>query len=379
MPEITNQTKPAGPPRCSLVNKASHRSRRGQEVARNVLAVFILAVALYTIQGFMPALVWGCVFAIATWPLYTRAQTAWPKASKGVLLPFLFTLAMTLIFVMPLLLITLEAVGEAQSALGWLEKARQSGVPVPNAISRLPFGSQTLTNWWQDHLANPEDVSGLTGALDSKGVAITKAVGAQIAHRGTLFCFSIVTLFFLYKDGSSVIRQCRIASRRAFGKRGESIARQIVASIHGTVQGLVLVGIAEGVLMGLIYFLCGAPHPALFGVITGVAAMIPFCAMFAIGFVSLLIIAQGSSIAGIAAFCVGAVIIFVADHFIRPVLIGGSTKLPFLWVLLGILGGAETWGLIGLFVGPAAMAALDLLWRRWTVSSTREQNLIQPE
>ncbi|MFT9061692.1 MAG: AI-2E family transporter, partial [Acetobacter orientalis] len=145
------------------------------------------------------------------------------------------------------------------------------------------------------------------------------------------------------------------------------------------VQGLVLVGIAEGAIMGLIYFLCGAPHPALFGVITGVAAMIPFCAMFAIGFVSLLILAQGSSIAGIAAFCIGAVIIFIADHFVRPVLIGGSTKLPFLWVLLGILGGAETWGLIGLFVGPAAMAALDLLWRRWTVSNTREQNLIQPE
>ncbi|GAN65165.1 AI-2E family transporter [Acetobacter orientalis] len=378
MSETTNQTKPAGPPRCTLV-KASHRSRRGQEVARNVLALFILAIALYTIQGFMPALVWGCVFAVATWPLYTRAQVAWPKAAKGPLLPFLFTLAMTLIFVIPLLLITLEAVGEAQSALGWLEKARQSGVPVPDAITRLPFGSQTLTNWWQAHLANPEDVSGLTGALDSKGVAITKAVGAQIAHRGTLFCFSIVTLFFLYKDGSSVIHQCRIASRRAFGKRGEVIARQIVASIHGTVQGLVLVGIAEGAIMGLIYFLCGAPHPTLFGVITGVAAMIPFCAMFAIGFVSLLILAQGSSIAGIAAFCIGAVIIFIADHFVRPVLIGGSTKLPFLWVLLGILGGAETWGLIGLFVGPAAMAALDLLWRRWTVSNTREQNLIQPE
>ncbi|GEL50581.1 AI-2E family transporter [Acetobacter tropicalis] len=377
MPDHHNLPSLSGSPRCVLV-KPSQRSRRGQEVARAVLAFFILAIALYTIHGFLPALVWGCVFAIATWPLYTRARRAWPQAAKGLLLPFIFTAAMALIFVIPMMLITLEAVGEAQSALAWLEKARQSGVPVPQAVSHLPFGSQTLTSWWQAHLANPQDVSGLTGALDSKGVALTKAVGSQIAHRGTLFCFSIVTLFFLYKDGVSVIRQCRVASRRAFGKRGETIARQIVASIHGTVQGLVLVGMAEGLLMGVVYFLCGAPHPALFGVITAVAAMIPFCAMIAVGLVSLLILAQGASVAGIATFCIGAVVIFVADHFVRPVLIGGSTKLPFLWVLLGILGGAETWGLLGLFVGPAAMAALDLLWRRWTTGSERPEPPLPP-
>jgi predicted PurR-regulated permease PerM len=56
---------------------------------------------------------------------------------------------------------------------------------------------------------------------------------------------------------------------------------------------------------------------------------------------------------------------FVADHFVRPVLIGGATRLPFIWVLLGILGGVSAWGLVGLFVGPAIMAAVILVWREW--------------
>jgi len=60
------------------------------------------------------------------------------------------------------------------------------------------------------------------------------------------------------------------------------------------------------------------------------------------------------------------VVVFVADHFIRPVLIGGAIRLPFLWVLLGILGGLETFGILGLFLGPAIMAALISLWREWT-------------
>ena len=58
----------------------------------------------------------------------------------------------------------------------------------------------------------------------------------------------------------------------------------------------------------------------------------------------------------------------VADHAVRPALIGGTTRLPFLWVLLGILGGVETFGLLGLFLGPAIMAALILLWREWSGS-----------
>jgi predicted PurR-regulated permease PerM len=47
------------------------------------------------------------------------------------------------------------------------------------------------------------------------------------------------------------------------------------------------------------------------------------------------------------------------------VIIGGATRLPFLWVLLGILGGVETFGIIGLFVGPVVMSVVIQLWRDW--------------
>jgi predicted PurR-regulated permease PerM len=79
----------------------------------------------------------------------------------------------------------------------------------------------------------------------------------------------------------------------------------------------------------------------------------------------LLLVAQGSFVWAIVVFCTGMAVTLTADHFVRPVLIGGTTKLPFIWVLLGILGGVEAWGLIGLFIGPAIMAALILLWREW--------------
>ena len=133
--------------------------------------------------------------------------------------------------------------------------------------------------------------------------------------------------------------------------------------MRGTVSGLVLVGLGEGVLLGIAYAVAGVPHPVLLGALTAIAAMVPFAAPLVFGAAALLLLAAGSLAAAAGVFGFGMVVLFLADHLIRPALIGGATRLPFLWVLLGILGGVEALGLLGLFVGPAVMAVLVLLWR----------------
>ncbi|MEI9927956.1 MAG: AI-2E family transporter [Sphingomonas sp.] len=126
-----------------------------------------------------------------------------------------------------------------------------------------------------------------------------------------------------------------------------------------------LVGLGEGAVMTIAYVMLGVPHPLLLGVLTAVAAMIPFGAPLLFGIAALLLVAQGSVGGAIAVVAIGLAVVGVADHFIRPVLIGGATRLPFIWVLIGILGGVETLGLLGLFIGPAAMAVLVMLWREY--------------
>ena len=76
----------------------------------------------------------------------------------------------------------------------------------------------------------------------------------------------------------------------------------------------------------------------------------------------LTLIAQSRVSAGVILFLFASAVVFLADHFVRPVLIGASTRLPFLWILLGIFGGLETFGLIGLFLGPAILAAVMAIW-----------------
>jgi predicted PurR-regulated permease PerM len=53
------------------------------------------------------------------------------------------------------------------------------------------------------------------------------------------------------------------------------------------------------------------------------------------------------------------------DHLVQPALAGGTAALPFLLVLILILGGVQSSGLVGLFLGPLILAALLALWREW--------------
>jgi predicted PurR-regulated permease PerM len=79
-----------------------------------------------------------------------------------------------------------------------------------------------------------------------------------------------------------------------------------------------------------------------------------------------LLIAKGAAAAAVVVFVAGLAVLTVADHVVRPFIIGNATRLPFLFVLVGILGGVEAFGMLGLFLGPAIMAILVDLWREAT-------------
>jgi len=340
---------------------------RAQQVACGVLAFVLVALGLWTLHGFLSALVWASVFAIAIWPLYRRAVRRWPPGRHNLVLPSLFTAAVALIFITPLTLVAVQFGREAHGILLWMHDVQQKGLPPPDWVTQLPLLGSEATTLWQDSLGTPEASAALFKHF-SRGelVDMSRQYGSLVARRVTLFGFTLLTLFFIFRDGESLAEQMLVASRRMFGPSGERVGRQIVASVHGTVDGLVLVGLGEGIVLGVSYAVAGVPHPTVLGALTAVAAMVPFGGPIAATIAAVFLLTQGSTIGALVLLVCGLAVTFSADHFIRPALIGGATHLPFLWVLLGILGGLEVWGFLGLFVGPAAMAALILLWREWT-------------
>jgi predicted PurR-regulated permease PerM len=338
-----------------------------QHVARVGLAGSVVAFAVWILNDFLPALAWAGVLAIALWPLYRLMLNLLPRWGISVLGPLLATTVVAIVIIAPLVLLGIAVARESHVVVEFVGAARQHGVPVPEWIERLPVVGSAAAQWWRANLADPGAAGQLLDRVNLRMLTESaREYGGEIVHRIVLLLSTLLALFFLFRDGSALAEQLRNLSDRVIGAHGERIGQHVIAAVHGTVNGLVLVGLAEGILLGIVYFAVGLPYPASVGALTAVAAVIPFAAPVVYSLAGLYLLAVGNTFGGIVILVFGSVLLFVADHVVRPYLIGGAARVPFLLVLFGILGGLQTMGFLGLFLGPAAMAALVALWREWT-------------
>jgi predicted PurR-regulated permease PerM len=349
------------------VRRAPPRTNTPQRITIMVVDIGLVLLAFWVLRGFFGALAWAVVLATATWPLYQRFLALFRPGLRRGLAPLLFTLLIGMVFMVPFGVGVIEIWREMKGIVHWVGNADKNGAPIPLVLQHVPYVGAQITDWWNNNLAAPGAITDLLGRADTGTFArLTQEVGLIIARRLSFFVFTLLTLFFLFRDGHYLTVRFRTLCYRLLGEPGEYLVRLTVTAVRSTADGLVLVGLGEGALLGVAYEVIGVPHPALLGAFTALLAMIPFGAPVIFSLAALLLLADGAVPAAIGLEIFGWAVIYVADYVARPALIGGAAELPFLWVLLGIFGGLATFGLVGLFLGPAIMAGLISLWREWT-------------
>jgi predicted PurR-regulated permease PerM len=332
----------------------------------SLFALSIILITCLVIQRFFLPLAWAGVFCIATWPLYRRL--ALMLSGHAAVAAALMTLAIACILVAPLLVGADQASRQASTLAEWIATANNQGIAAPPALLKIPFIGGYLHTWWQTTLAQPRGLtrlfSGGSATHLHSASEVLRRFGSQLAHRLVDAGFAFLCLFFLYKNGAALHAQIERVGMRALGpRRWERYASRIPTAIRATVNGLVLVGLGEGVLIGIGYSFAGLPSAARWGAATALLAIVPFGAPLVYLAAAGLLAAGGASGAAVGVVVWGTVVLMVADHLVRPNIIGNATRLPFLAVLFGILGGVEFFGLVGLFLGPVVMVMAITLWR----------------
>ena len=329
-------------------------------------SLIVVALAAWITQRFFLPLLWAAILALTSWPLFLRIRRRTNIGKAGAAL--LATLIIAGLLMLPAMMVVREVARQAPAVAQFVADASRNGIATPDFLARIPLAGPYLHEWWSNTLAQPHGLGHLLsdrpqGHLGSAS-DLLKLFGAGVFHRVIDFGFAILCLFFFFKDGYVLTRQLNALGARCLGgPRWQRYASSIPNAIRATVNGLVLVGLGEGVLIGVGYAFAGVPSAILWAALTGGLAIIPFAVpvVYLSAAVLLLVQGQTAAAAGIAAW--GSAVLFVADHFVRPRIIGGATRLPFLAVLFGILGGVETMGLIGLFIGPVIMVLFVTLWR----------------
>lgn len=329
------------------------------------LTIGIVAFTLFIVHRFIPSVIWAAIIVIATYPLYQRWQQFFGRYPNWSAL--LFTTVIGLLILLPVSWLISVLIKELQLFISYLQLINRDGGGAPAFFRQFPsIVANDLVSYWNDHVGQPGNVKQI---LSNIHVSLTpasyyiKQVGSNLAHRGFQLGFTFLTLFFFYRDGNKLFHQINQIGEFCLGARWYRYADKLPTALRGTVNGTIVVGLGVGILMGFCYFLVGFPAPTLTGFITAFAAMIPFVVPLVFLIVMLVLLSAGSTIGAIIVVIWGTLVMFVADHFIKPALIGGAIELPFLAVLFGVLGGVETLGLLGLFVGPIVMVLFITLWQ----------------
>ncbi len=342
--------------------------------ARYILIGALLLLGGWMLQRFLPALSWAVVLAVATASLYDTWLKRFSGPRRRVLAALTFTAVVGIIVVVPLIYFGFVAVRESAVLVrSFIESSHDGAPPLPAWLIHLPTIGDWIQAQWQQLIQQAHEEVGANAVSAHPSLfQWTRRLGLQIVHRAVTLGFTLLTLFFICLNRERLRQDVPYAARRLFGPTVIPILTGVVNAIRATVDGIVLVAIAEGAIMAGVYALVSAPHPILLGAITGIFAMIPFAAPIAFGAAALVLALSGAIGAAITVVVIGFILLFIADHFVRPVIIGEGASLPFLWVLLGILGGVEQFGLVGLFLGPALMAALVSVWRSWVRAPVEE-------
>jgi predicted PurR-regulated permease PerM len=336
-----------------------------QDKLKTYLSLSILASAVWLIHGFIPAMLWAVVIGIATWPL--RVKVAQKSRLNDIAVASIMTVAVAFLLFFPIFYALILGASDLGTLTGWIVDIQKTGIAVPDWVHLIPKVGDQVSGWWSANLTDPAGLSLFLGNADNSWIRETvQHLGTQAADRIITLVFTIVTLFFLYMQGDDLSRKTITLLEKLTGEIGKRYGLQAATAVRATVNGVVLVGLAEGLVIGITYWVAGVPHAAILGLSTGVLAMIPFAALLIFTGVSFVLFVQGNMVAAISIFVFGMLVLAIGDHVLRPKIIGSSVELPFLWVLFGILGGVEVFGLIGLFIGPALMALVVMMWKDMT-------------
>lgn len=338
-----------------------------QNTRRILLGVFLAGLLLLgwrVLSPFIIPVAWAGILAYVTWPLYLRLRTL----CRGRHTPS--ALVMTLILALTLILPILWVVFLLQSEISGVyqliaQQLAQGQLVLPEVLRDIPWLSRELQAFLDRLNASPEALQ--TQLKEWSDYALNHAAGfvGGVGRNMGKLGFALLTAFFLYRDGEAVVGQIRQVLTQVLDKRLDDYLRAMGDMARAVVYGIVLTALAQGLLAGIGYAVAGMGNPVFLGVLTALIAFIPFGTPFAWGAVCVWLFLSGQTWAAFGLFLWGTFVVSWVDNIIRPLVISSATRMPFLLVMFGVLGGLAAFGMVGLFIGPVILAVMVAVWREW--------------
>jgi predicted PurR-regulated permease PerM len=338
-----------------------------RDLTRGVLAVLLIVVliggSLWILRPFLFAIIWAAMIVVATWPIMLKLQHALRGRALAVTL---ISVAMVLVFVVPLVLAIQMLVDNADTITAWLDTLATATIPQPPEwLARVPLVGARIAERWTSVAA--ADKGDLVARLAPHAAAAAQWVASAVGSFGMLglqFLLTVIIAVLLYAQGETARAGLIRFGRRLAGDRGEGAVVLAGQAIRAVALGVVVTALAQTVLAGIGLAVAGVPFA---GFLTGVILLL---CIAQVGPILVLVPAviwlfwSGQTGWG-TALLVWTVGVGTMDNILRPLLIRRGADLPMPLIFAGVIGGLIAFGIVGLFVGPVVLAVTYTLLKDW--------------
>lgn len=339
---------------------------RYEQYARVAAVALLVFGCILVLQPFIGAILFAGVLVLSTWPAFVRLRDRW--GGRSSLAALALVLAMVIALALPVALaaqsLVVNSAGVVEAIRGFLE--RRDSLELPPFIVALPFFGAWLADYWQLLLASREELVALAKRLADPAKTLLIALGAAVGQGLLQILIALFVAFFFYRDGERVRRLLLEGMDRIAGPdRGAHLVSTAQGAVRGVVYGLLGTAFAQAAVAFVGFLIAGVPGAMVLAALTFILSLVPMGPVLVWGGAAAWLYAQGQT--GWAIFMVvyGAAVISSVDNFVKPILMSRAGNLSMLLVVLGVFGGAISFGFIGLFVGPALLAVAWSLLKAW--------------
>ncbi|MGB3796795.1 MAG: AI-2E family transporter [Alteraurantiacibacter sp.] len=331
------------------------------------LAIITLLFALI-IWPFLLPILWAALAAIMFQPLFQWFRRTMGGGSNRAAIATL--LVITIAIIIPAFLIGGVVLDQATSVVvafqegridlaGWFETIFAALPAVlRQSLENSGLGSPALIQDRAQELA-----------LESSGLIARQAVSITGSAFGFMLSFGVglYVAYFLLRDGKPIGEKI-IAHLPLGSEIAAELAARFLSIVRATVKGSIVVGLVQGALGSITFWIAGMPSVVLLGLLTAFFSLLPAIGPAIVWVpVALYLLAVGAIWQGVVVLVSGVAVIGMADNVLRPILVGRDTGIPDWIILVSTLGGIAAMGLAGIVIGPMAaglfLAGWSILFR----------------
>jgi predicted PurR-regulated permease PerM len=326
-----------------------------------VLAVSVLFLAVA--WPFLKPLLLGAMLAGLCTPLYDWIGRM--VRGRGSLAAILTLILLFLLVAGPISafvgIVVAQAINVSDQALPWVQ-AHFGSSSTFNAHDWLVARFPALAPYVPEQTQIIETVGRTAKAAGSFLVAsATQFTAGTAAFLLNLFVM-LYAMFFFFRDGKQIVR--KILYYMPLSHHDEMLLLERLTSVtRATIKGTVVIGIIQGTLAGLGFWVAGIDGSAFWGTIMAVLSIVPgigSALVWVPAVIYLFITGQTLPATLLLAWCVA--VVGTIDNILRPMLVGKDAKMPDLLILIGTLGGLFLFGPIGFIVGPIVCGLFLTVW-----------------